>query len=132
MTSSSAAAPEKVCAERAVAASAAHQKSFIESMIAGSLGQWGGGGIGVELTAGGPIPVGFVTAIGPSKPYGVFEDPRSNLSARSQHVGRDVPRVSGSYSVCAVAAEGMYSSGSCNNFATIRHSQERRVGKECR
>lgn len=59
---------------------------------------------------------------GPSKHCGVFEDPRSNLSARSQHVGRNVPRVSGSYSVCAVAAEGMYSSGSCNNLATMRHS----------
>jgi hypothetical protein len=37
-------------------------------------------------------------------------------------VGRGVPRVSGSYSVCAVAAEGMDSSSPSNHFATVRHS----------
>src|ERR1019366_8159725 len=37
ITRSSAAAPGKVCADRAVAPSAAHQKSFIPSMIAGKL-----------------------------------------------------------------------------------------------
>jgi hypothetical protein len=35
ITRSSAAAPEKVCADRVVAPSAAHQKNFIQTMIAG-------------------------------------------------------------------------------------------------
>jgi hypothetical protein len=35
---------------------------------------------------------------------------------------RNVRRVSGSHSICAVAAEGMYSPGPSDNFATVQHS----------
>ena len=54
--------------------------------------------------------------------FGVSGDLSSNLSARPLHGGKRSATVSGSNSVCAVAAEDMYSSGSSNNLAAVRHS----------